>query len=96
MEQKNVWETYSEKQLKELEKLNKEYREFLSDCKTERECVDYIVNAAEAAGYKELQEIIKEGGSLKKGDKVYSVWMNKSVALFHIGEEKMEDRKSVV
>ena len=31
MEQKNVWETYSEKQLKELEKLNKEYREFLSD-----------------------------------------------------------------
>lgn len=96
MEQKNVWETYSEKQLKELEKLNKEYREFLSDCKTERECVDYIVNAAEAAGYKELQEIIKEGGSLKKGDKVYSVWMNKSVALFHIGEEKMEKGMNIL
>lgn len=96
MEQKNVWETYSEKQLKELEKLNKEYREFLSDCKTERECVDYIVNAAEAAGYKELQEIIKEGGSLKKGDKVYSVWMNKSVALFNIGEEKMEKGMNIL
>ena len=96
MEQKNVWETYSEKQLKELEKLNKEYCEFLSDCKTERECVDYIVNAAEAAGYKELQEIIKEGGSLKKGDKVYSVWMNKSVALFHIGEEKMEKGMNIL
>ena len=96
MEQKNVWETYSEKQLKELEKLNKEYREFLSDCKTERECVDYIVNAAEAAGYKELQKIIKEGGSLKKGDKVYSVWMNKSVALFHIGEEKMEKGMNIL
>ena len=96
MEQKNVWETYSEKQLKELEKLNKEYREFLSDCKTERECVDYIVNAAEDAGYKELQEIIKEGGSLKKGDKVYSVWMNKSVALFHIGEEKMEKGMNIL
>lgn len=96
MEQKNVWETYSEKQLKELERLNKEYREFLSDCKTERECVDYIVNAAEAAGYKELQEIIKEGGSLKKGDKVYSVWMNKSVALFHIGEEKMEKGMNIL
>lgn len=96
MEQKNVWETYSEKQLKELEKLNKEYREFLSDCKTERECVDYIVNAAEAAGYKELQEVIKEGGSLKKGDKVYSVWMNKSVALFNIGEEKMEKGMNIL
>ena len=96
MEQKNVWETYSEKQLKELEKLNKEYREFLSDCKTERECVDYIVNAAEDAGYKELQEVIKEGGSLKKGDKVYSVWMNKSVALFNIGEEKMEKGMNIL
>ena len=96
MEQKNVWETYSEKQLKELEKLNKEYREFLSDCKTERECVDYIVNAAEDAGYKELQEVIKEGGSLKKGDKVYSVWMNKSVALFNIGEEKMENGMNIL
>ena len=42
MEQKNVWETYSEKQLKELEKLNKEYCEFLSDCKTERECTSFF------------------------------------------------------
>ena len=47
MEQKNVWETYSTKQLKELEALNEAYRGFLSECKTERECVDYIVNMAE-------------------------------------------------
>lgn len=96
MEQKNVWETYSTKQLKELETLNEEYREFLSECKTERECVDYIVNMAEEAGYKELQEIIKKGGKLKKGDKVYSVWMNKSVALFHIGEKKMEEGMNIL
>ena len=96
MEQKNVWETYSTKQLKELETLNEEYREFLSECKTERECVDYIVNMAEEAGYKELQDIIKKGGRLKKGDKVYSVWMNKSVALFHIGEKKMEEGMNIL
>ena len=60
MEQKNVWETYSTKQLKELEALNEAYRGFLSECKTERECVDYIVNMAEEAGYKELQDIIKK------------------------------------
>ena len=81
METKNVWETYSTKQLKKLEDLNEEYREFLSECKTERECVDYIVNAAEEAGYQELQSIMKKGGKLKKGDKVYSVWMNKSVVM---------------
>ena len=41
--------------------------------------------------YKNIVEQIVDlihDGSLKKGDKVYSVWMNKSVALFHIGEEK--------
>jgi len=96
MEQKNVWETYSTKQLKELETLNEEYREFLSECKTERECVDYIVNMAEEAGYRELQDVIKKGGKLKKGDKVYSVWMNKSVALFHIGEKKMEEGMNIL
>ena len=96
MEQKNIWETYHAKQLKELEALNEEYREFLSECKTERECVDYIVNMAEKAGYKEIQDIIKKGGKLKRGDKVYSVWMNKSVALFHIGEKKMEEGMNIL
>lgn len=66
MEQKNVWETYSTKQLKELEALNEAYRGFLSECKTERECVDYIVNMAEEAGYKELQDIIKKAAGSKK------------------------------
>ena len=96
METKNVWETYSTKQLKKLEDLNEEYREFLSECKTERECVDYIVNAAEEAGYQELQSIMKKGGKLRKGDKVYSVWMNKSVVMFHIGEKKMEEGMNIL
>ncbi len=96
MEQKNVWETYSAKQLKELEALNGEYMEFLSQCKTERECIDEIVNQAEAAGYVELQDVMKKGGKLKKGDKVYSVWMNKSIALFHIGEQKLEDGMNIL
>ena len=49
MEHKNVWESYSAKQLKELEALSAEYIDFLSECKTERECVDYIVNVIENA-----------------------------------------------
>ena len=66
MEQKNVWETYSTKQLKELEALNEEYRGFLSECKTERECVDYIVNMAEEAGYKEYRISSKKAAGSKK------------------------------
>ncbi len=89
MEKKNTWELYDKAQLDELEALNAGYREFLDNGKTERECIDTIVNTIEAAGYRELQEVIAEGKVLKKGDKIYSVWMNKSIAMFQIGSESM-------
>lgn len=96
MERKNVWETYSARQCKELEKINEKYRDFLSNGKTERECVDNIVNTIEAAGYVELEELIKEGKSLQAGDKVYSVWMNKSVAMFRIGREPITNGLNIL
>lgn len=51
MEKKNTWETYSHKQLKEAEAFAKEYMQFLDEGKTERECVDTIVNTIEKQGY---------------------------------------------
>lgn len=96
MEMKNVWETYNTRQLKELESLNTQYREFLSQCKTERECVDYIVNTIEDEGYQELSDAIKTGKKLKKGDKVYAVCMNKSVVMFHIGEKPMAEGMNIL
>lgn len=96
MEMKNVWETYNTKQIRELETLNSQYREFLSTCKTERECVDYIVNTVEKEGYKELSDLVKKGQKLKKGDKVYAVWMNKSIVLFHIGEKPMAEGMNIL
>ena len=96
MEMKNVWETYNTRQLKELESLNTQYREFLSQCKTERECVDYIVNTIEDAGYQKLSDAIKTGKKLKKGDKVYAVCMNKSVVMFHIGERPMAEGMNIL
>lgn len=96
MEKKNIWETYNPKQLKELEKFNAKYREFLDSGKTERECIDTIVNTIEAAGYQELEVLIKKGTSLKKGDKVYSVWMNKSIAMFQIGKKPMVNGMNIL
>lgn len=96
MEMKNVWETYNTKQIRELETLNSQYREFLSTCKTERECVDYIVNTVEKEGYQELSDLVKKGQKLKKGDKVYAVWMNKSIVLFHIGEKPMAEGMNIL
>ncbi len=96
MEQKNTWETYNEQQLEALEELASEYKEFLDEGKTERECVDLIVNAAEQKGYRDIQTVIKEGGSLKTGDKVYAVCMNKSVAMFRIGARPMAEGMNIL
>ena len=96
MEHKNVWETYSSKQLKECEVFNKDYRDFLDNAKTERECVNVIVNMAEKSGYVELEEKLKEGKGLKKGDKIYAVNMNKSIILFNIGNESLEKGMNIL
>ena len=87
MEYEKVWKKYSQAELKKLEKLNADYIDFLSNGKTERECVDQIVNMAEEAGYVELDKLIASKKKLKAGDKVYSVWMNKSVCMFRIGKK---------
>ena len=91
MERKNAWENYKEKDLKNLEKICKEYRDFLDNGKTERECVDTIVNTIEAQGYRELEECIQKGETLKEGDRVYSVWMNKSVVMFQVGKRPLAE-----
>ena len=96
MEWNSVWETYGKKQVKEMEKLCEDYRGFLDEGKTERECVDAIVNLVEASGYRELQELIKKGETLKKGDKVYAVWMNKTICLFNIGEKPLEEGMNIL
>lgn len=96
MEQKNTWETYNEKQLEALEELAAEYRNFLDEGKTERECVDAIVNAAEQKGYRDIQSVIREGKSLKSGDKVYAVCMNKTVAMFRIGKRPMAEGMNIL
>lgn len=91
MEHNNTWETYSAKQLEEVDAFAKEYMAFLNNGKTERECIDQIVNTIEDAGYQELETLIKADKKLKAGDKVYSVWMNKSIVMFQIGKQSMTE-----
>ena len=82
MEIKNCWTLYSEEQLNELENLNAKYRDFLDHGKTERECVDEIVNTIEAAGYRELEALIESGEIVKEGDKViYSEYAGTKVKM---------------
>ncbi len=96
MERKNVWKEYDKKEIKELEKLCKEYRKFLDNGKTERECVKYIVELAKEAGYQDFDEIKAAGKKLKTGDKVYAVNMKKAIALFQIGEEPLVNGMNIL
>lgn len=96
MKRKNAWKDYTKKELKELEKLNKEYRHFLTVGKTERECVKEILKQAEAAGYESLETLMESGRKIKKGDKIYAVCMKKSVVMFHIGEQPLEQGMNIL
>lgn len=96
MERKSSWENYGKKQLSELEKLCKNYRHFLDRGKTERECVKEAVHLAENAGFRNLDEIIKNKETLKAGDKVYTVCMGKTIALFHIGSKDIEKGMNIL
>lgn len=90
--EKNLWEIYTDIQLKQLDEINEAYKAFLDAGKTERECVTEIVRQAEADGYRNLYE----AKSLKVGDKVYATWMDKSIALFNIGEEPLEQGMNIL
>ena len=62
------------------------YKNFLNNGKTERECAKQIIELAEKNGYKDLNSV----SSVKPGDKVYIQKMNKAVALFELGTEPLE------
>lgn len=96
MKRESIWNKYSAKQLKELETLGKNYRKFLDEGKTERECVSQIVNRIEEEGYVELEKIRKKKKKLKAGDKVYAVNMDKNVIMFQIGTKDLEEGMNIL
>ena len=93
MERRNAWKTYTHEQLKELDQINSRYKVCLDEGKTERECVRLTVKEIEKKGYRNLKDI---KGSLKAGDKVYAVCMGKSIAMFLIGKEPLENGMNIL
>ena len=96
MDRINAWTTYEEADIKEMDSLCADYREFLNAGKTERECVKLIVKMADEKGYRNLADIIKNKETLKAGDKVYNVCMDKTVAMFNIGTDDMEQGMAIL
>lgn len=87
MYRKLAWEKYSEEDLKKVMDFNENYKHYITVGKTERACVKESIALAEAKGFKNLADVT----SLKTGDKVYAVNMDKNIALFTIGEKPLEE-----
>lgn len=85
-----AWDKYSKEDLDSVYALSDRYIDFMSICKTERECVTEFIARAEKYGYRDINDIIAEGKKLKVGDKVYANCMGKTLALFLIGSEPLE------
>lgn len=79
-----------------MDALNQEYRTFLNEGKTERECVKLAVKMAEEAGYRDLKEVIAKKETLRAGDKVYAVGMKKMISLFQIGKKPLEEGMAIL
>lgn len=90
----SAWKKYSDSQLQELETLAVSYRAFLDGGKTERECVNITVEMAEQAGYVNLDQILQ--GKKPLQDKLYAVFMNKTIALFHLGKQPLDQGMQIM
>lgn len=66
---KNAWTKYTEKQVEEIFDFCNGYKDFMSKCKTERECATEIISLAKQQGYEDLEDIIKNNKKLSAGDR---------------------------
>ena len=90
MYRKNAWEHYSAEERARLNAFSDAYRAFLDNAKTEREAAAEAERICRAAGFRNLDALIKTGEPIGPGDRVYRKWMNKSFMAFVIGRQSIE------
>ena len=97
MERKNAWEKYPEgKKRDEVFKFAEEYRQFISNCKTERECTSFLYEKALKEDFVDLNDVIKKGKKLKAGDRVVANNMGKGLAMFIIGKKDLDEGMNIL
>ena len=96
MEKKNAWLSYTDEDNIKIEEISRNYINFLSNNKIERECTEEIIKRAKAKGFRDLDECIKSKTTLFPGDKLYVNNRNKSVALFVLGTDNIEEGMNIL
>ena len=93
---KSSWLKYNNEGKKEIFDFCEGYKNYLSVGKTERECIHEAIRLAEEKGYRDLNEIIKNNEVLKAGDKVYANNKDKTLALYLIGKDSLENGMRII
>ena len=96
METKNAWLKYTGEKKAEVFDFAEGYRKFISECKTERECANALYQDAKKAGFRDLDELIASGETLKAGDRVIANNMGKGLAMFILGEKDMSQGMNIL
>ena len=96
MEKKNAWDKYPSNKREEIFAFAETYRNFISDCKTERECAAHLYAKAKEAGFADMDELIASSATLKAGDKVIANNMGKGLAMFILGSKDMEQGMNIL
>ena len=86
-EPKNGYETMDAGQRSAMEAYCEDYKRFLNDSRTERECVRNAIALAEAQGFVEYVP----GMELKTGDKIYYSNRGKALLLAIMGKKPMSE-----
>ncbi|MDP3385730.1 MAG: aminopeptidase [Eubacteriales bacterium] len=92
----NAWEKLDKKELDKTLAVSERYKSFLDTGKTEREANDEIIRIVEENGFKPLDYFIENNKSPVQGTKLYVGNKGKGVALFVIGNHKLEDGMHII
>ena len=91
-----AWSSYTPESIEELNRLCDRYKAFLDKGKTERECVRYAVELAEAQGFSNLQDYINSGNRPPAGARLYAVGMKKMLVLFILGSRPVSEGMNIL
>ncbi|MDR3342759.1 MAG: aminopeptidase [Treponema sp.] len=93
---KNCWDTATGETLRAVQQFAEQYKTFLDQGKTERECIKQALDMLNKEGFTDIETLLRETGSLSPGAKVYQNIKGKSLIFAVIGTRPLSEGVNVV
>ena len=95
-EPKSGWLQLKDKEINDVMEYNEDYKKFLNVAKTERLAAFEIIRQVEEAGFVDINKIEEQGDNIKPGTKIFVNNKNKSIGLFIMGKQPLENGMKIV